>query len=82
MTGVGPGTGSAIVRRFAQGPYEVAMIARSEERLRELARDIPGTHAFPADVTDTHQMGAVLGRIGTTIVRGLALARGNDVDHA
>lgn len=63
MTGVGPGTGSAIVRRFAQGPYEVAMIARSEERLRELARDIPGTHAFPADVTDTHQMGAVLGRI-------------------
>ncbi|HET9584890.1 MAG TPA: SDR family NAD(P)-dependent oxidoreductase [Bradyrhizobium sp.] len=63
VTGVGPGTGSAIVRRFAQGPYEVAMIARSEERLRELARDIPGTHAFPADVTDTHQMGAVLGRI-------------------
>ena len=49
VTGVGPGTGSAIVRRFAQGPYEVAMIARSEERLRELARDIPGTHAFPAE---------------------------------
>jgi len=63
VTGVGPGTGSAIVRRFAQGPYEVAMIARSGERLRELARDIPGTHAFAADVTDTHQMGEVLGRI-------------------
>jgi NAD(P)-dependent dehydrogenase (short-subunit alcohol dehydrogenase family) len=29
VTGVGPGTGSAIVRRFAQGPYEVATIARS-----------------------------------------------------
>ena len=39
------------------------MIARSGERLRELARDIPGTHAFAADVTDTHQMGEVLGRI-------------------
>src|SRR4051812_35362182 len=63
VTGVGPGTGSAIVRRFAQGPYEVAMIARSGERLTELARDIPGTHAFAADVTDTHQMGEVLGRI-------------------
>jgi NADP-dependent 3-hydroxy acid dehydrogenase YdfG len=63
VTGVGPGTGSAIVRRFAQGPYEVAMIARSGERLNELARDIPGTHAFAADVTDTHQMGEVLGRI-------------------
>ena len=33
VTGVGPGTGSAIVKRFAQGPYEVAMIARSGERL-------------------------------------------------
>jgi NADP-dependent 3-hydroxy acid dehydrogenase YdfG len=63
VTGVGPGTGSAIVRRFAQGPYEVAMIARSGERLTELARDIPGTHAFAADVTDTHQMDEVLGRI-------------------
>ena len=63
VTGVGPGTGSAIVRRFAQGPYEVAMIARSGERLRELAHDIPGTHAFAADVTDTNQMGEVLGRI-------------------
>ncbi len=63
VTGVGPGTGSAIVKRFAQGPYEVAMIARSGERLRELAHDIPGTHAFAADVTDTHQMGEVLGRI-------------------
>ena len=39
------------------------MIARSGERLRELVRDIPGTHAFAADVTDTHQMGEVLGRI-------------------
>jgi hypothetical protein len=28
VTGVGPGTGSAIVRRFAEGHYEVAMIAR------------------------------------------------------
>ena len=63
VTGVGPGTGSAIVRRFAQGAYEIAMIARSGERLRELARDIPGTHAFAADVTDTHQMDEVLGRI-------------------
>src|SRR3954447_8408707 len=63
VTGVGPGTGSAIVKRFAQGPYEVAMIARSGERLRELAHDVPGTHAFAADVTDTHQMGEVLGRI-------------------
>ena len=29
VTGVGPGTGSALVRRFAEGGYKVAMIARS-----------------------------------------------------
>ncbi len=51
VTGVGPGTGAALVRRFAE-TYEVAMLARSEERLGELEREVPGTHAFPCDVTD------------------------------
>jgi len=63
VTGVGPGTGSAIVRRFAQGNYAIAMIARSGARLDELARDLPGTHAFAADVTDTRAMDGVLARI-------------------
>lgn len=31
-TGVGPGTGSAMVRRFAPGGYAVAMLARTRER--------------------------------------------------
>ena len=35
VTGVGPGTGAACVRRFAED-YRVAMMARSEERLTEL----------------------------------------------
>ena len=35
ITGVGPGTGSALVRRFAEGGYSVAMLARNEERLAE-----------------------------------------------
>jgi NADP-dependent 3-hydroxy acid dehydrogenase YdfG len=63
VTGVGPGTGSAIVRRFAEGRYEVAMIARTEKRLMQLARETSGTHAFAADVTDADQMDEVLGRI-------------------
>jgi NAD(P)-dependent dehydrogenase (short-subunit alcohol dehydrogenase family) len=29
VTGVGPGTGAAIVRRFARGSYSVAMLART-----------------------------------------------------
>ena len=38
ITGVGPGTGSALVRRFHQGGYRVAMLARSAERLQALAQ--------------------------------------------
>ncbi len=50
ITGVGPGTGSALVRRFAEG-YRVAMIARNEQRLAELEQKLPGAVAFPCDVT-------------------------------
>jgi len=52
VTGVGPGTGSAIVRKFAE-EYEVAMLARSADRLEALAGDVAHTHAYPCDVTDT-----------------------------
>ena len=50
VTGVGPGTGTALVRRFAAEGYHVAMLARSAERLEELARTIPGARAYAADV--------------------------------
>ena len=32
ITGVGTGTGSAMVRRFARGGYAVSMLARSADR--------------------------------------------------
>jgi NAD(P)-dependent dehydrogenase (short-subunit alcohol dehydrogenase family) len=42
ITGVGPGTGAAMARRFARGGYSVAMLARSRERMTEgHAVDIP-----------------------------------------
>ncbi len=63
VTGVGPGTGSAIVRRFATGGYRVAMLARSGERLAALEEEIHGTHAFVCDVTDEAQVEAVLGNV-------------------
>lgn len=52
VTGVGPGTGVALCRRFAREGYRVAMLARSAERLAEYEREIPGTTAFPTDLTD------------------------------
>ena len=52
ITGVGPGNGASFSRRFAEGGYRVAMLARTEERLRELEQAIPGARGFPTDVTD------------------------------
>jgi NAD(P)-dependent dehydrogenase (short-subunit alcohol dehydrogenase family) len=53
VTGVGPGTGTAMARRFSEGGYRVAMIARNAERLDRLARDLPDSFAVACDVSDT-----------------------------
>ncbi len=63
VTGVGPGTGAAIARRFANGDYAVAMLARNRERLVSLAREIPNSHAYPCDVTDEAQLDITFGAI-------------------
>jgi len=53
VTGVGPGTGAAVVREFAAQGYVVAMLARSKDRLTRLNSDIENTLVCPCDVTDT-----------------------------
>src|SRR5262245_38702838 len=63
VTGVGPGTGAALARRFAAGGYRVAMLARDRDRLAELEREIDGTHAYPCDVSDEAQIDAMLDRV-------------------
>jgi len=60
VTGVGPGTGTAIARRFARGGYAVAMLARNHERLSQLEQEIVGAHAYPCDVTDEARLDATL----------------------
>lgn len=52
VTGVGPGTGSAMVRRFDAGGYRVAMLARDAGRLSGLAVNLPDALALPCDVSD------------------------------
>ncbi len=52
ISGVGPGTGASMARRFAAGGYRVAMLARDERRLRELETDIPRARAYVCDVAD------------------------------
>jgi NAD(P)-dependent dehydrogenase (short-subunit alcohol dehydrogenase family) len=60
VTGVGPGTGSALVRRFHDGGYKVAMLARNEKRLADLARELPDAFAKPCDVADPAALQATL----------------------
>jgi short-subunit dehydrogenase len=56
VTGVGPGTGAAVARRFARGGYAVAMLARNRDRLTKLEHEIAETHAYSCDVTDEVQL--------------------------
>ncbi|MDJ0851186.1 MAG: SDR family NAD(P)-dependent oxidoreductase [Myxococcota bacterium] len=63
VTGVGPGTGAALVRRFAEDGYRVAMIARDTARLGALAGEVPDAAPFPVDVSDLDALRATLARV-------------------
>ena len=41
VTGVGPGTGAAIVKRFAAGGFRIIALARSAELINSLAQELP-----------------------------------------
>ena len=58
VSGVGPGTGKAIVQRFANGGYRVAMLARNRQRLDAFEKEIPNTVGFVCDVADEGQVEA------------------------
>src|ERR1700749_5081557 len=58
ITGVGPGTGSALARRFAEGGYRVDLLARNEERLAALEKELPNAKGYRCDVSDPAQMNA------------------------
>lgn len=60
VTGVGPGTGAALVRRFAAGGFRVAMLARNSERLAALEAEIDGVKAFPCDVSDPNAVSSTV----------------------
>lgn len=64
VTGVGPGTGASTVRRFAQGGYRVAMLARDADRLAALEREIPDAIAMPCDVADSEALFRVVAQCG------------------
>lgn len=68
VTGVGPGTGASVARRFAAGGYRVAMLARDSERLSAIAQEIPDSIAVPCDVSDLGALEKAIARIGAAKV--------------
>ncbi len=52
VAGVGRGTGGAVARRFAAAGYRVALLARSEGRLKEFEAKLDGSLAIPCDVSN------------------------------
>ena len=62
ITGVGPGTGAALARRFSEG-YRVAMLARNAERLAELEKELSGARGFVCDVSDEAALQATFAQV-------------------
>lgn len=63
ITGVGPGTGTQLVKRFADAGYIVAMLARSKKRLQALENEIDNAHAYLCDVSDREALSRVIASI-------------------
>lgn len=60
LVGAGPGLGLAVARRFAVGGYRVTLLARSTDRMSELAQSLDDTGAhidtIEADVGDSDDL--------------------------
>jgi short-subunit dehydrogenase len=64
LVGAGPGLGVAVARRFAVGGYRVTLLARSGDKLADLAGSLSDTGAeigtIEADASDPEGLGARL----------------------
>lgn len=62
LVGAGPGLGLAVARRFAVGGYRVTLLARSTDRLGDLAHSLDATGAeidtIEADASDSDDLRA------------------------
>ena len=69
--GAGPGLGQAVARRYAQDGYEVVLVARRQEPLESLARELTGkgetAHVITADLADPDAVPALAERIRASV---------------
>ena len=68
VVGAGPGLGASIARRFGSEGYDVALIARSQEKLETLGRDLQQagitTGWSAVDITDDAALSEAITRFG------------------
>jgi short-subunit dehydrogenase len=62
ITGASRGLGRSIAELFAEHGCDVAVVARSGDKLDLLARELGGK-AYPTDLTDPEAVGALVGRV-------------------
>ena len=63
VTGVGPGTGSSIARRFSDGGYKVAMIARDKERLKSLEGKLEDSKGYSCELRNQEYLNSTIDNI-------------------
>ena len=63
ITGVGDGTGAALAQRFAEGGYQVAMLARNQSRLQALEHEPEYARGYPCDISDLGALSQVIANI-------------------
>ena len=63
VAGVGAGNGLAVARRFADGGYKVALLARSEGPLKQFESDVAGSRGYATDLTNQSAVEATFARI-------------------
>ena len=68
VVGAGPGVGASVARRYGAAGYDVALVARSTERLGELGRSLQAdgvtTGWTAVDITDTDAFSDAVTRFG------------------
>ncbi len=63
ITGVGPGTGSSIARRFSDGGYKIAMIARDKERLKSLEDELEDRKGYSWELRNQEYLNSTIDNI-------------------
>lgn len=63
VAGAGPGNGAALAKRFANGGYAVALLARDGKKIADLADQIDGAVGYACDVGDAASVAAAFDAI-------------------